>query len=256
MESLNNWWLRTVKLTDYIIVIPARFDSKRLSGKALVDISGKTLIERVFLAASRSQASEIIIATDSEKIKKVAQNFNAKTVITRVNHSSGTDRIAEVAEIKQWKADQIIVNLQGDCPLMPPENIDQVASLLFKNQDAGIASLATKVIDPEEINDPNVVKVDFDANGKAISFQRKISNYDDQKIYLWRHIGIYAYTIEALKIFSQHPRTKSEIETKLEQLRAFDLEMKIIIEEALIPPGPDVDTEEDLHKVRRILGAK
>ena len=256
MKLLNNWWVTTVKLTDYIIVIPARFDSKRLSGKALVDISGKTLIERVFLAASRSQASEIIIATDSEKIKKVAQNFNAKTVITRANHSSGTDRIAEVAEIKQWKADQIIVNLQGDCPLMPPENIDQVASLLFKNPDAGIASLATKVIGPEEINDPNVVKVDFDTNGKAISFRRKISNYDDQKICLWRHIGIYAYTIEALKIFSQHPRTKSEIETRLEQLRAFDLEMKIIIEEALIPPGPDVDTEDDLHKVRRILGAK
>ncbi len=245
-----------MKLTDYIIVIPARYDSKRLSGKALVDISGKTLIEHVFLAASKSQACEIIIATDSEKIKQVTQALDAKTVITRANHNSGTDRIAEVAEIENWQADQIIVNLQGDCPLMPPENIDQVASLLFKNPDAGIATLATKIIDPEEINDPNVVKVDFDANGKAISFRRKISNYDDQKICLWRHIGIYAYTIEALKIFSQHPRTKSEIETRLEQLRAFDLEMKIIIEEALIPPGPDVDTEDDLHKVRRILGAK
>ena len=245
-----------MKLTDYIIVIPARFDSKRLSGKALADISGKTLIEHVFLAASKSQASEIIIATDSEKIKQVTQNLDAKTVITRANHNSGTDRIAEVAEIENWKADQIIVNLQGDCPLMPPENIDQVASLLFKNPDAGIATLATKIIDPEEINDPNVVKVDFDANGKAISFRRKIKNSVDQRIDLWRHIGIYAYTIEALKIFSQHPRTKSEIEARLEQLRAFDLEMKIIIEEAVIPPGPDVDTEDDLHKVRRILGVK
>ena len=244
-----------MKLTDYIIVIPARFDSKRLSGKALVDISGKTLIELVYLAASKSQASEIIIATDSEKIKKVTQNLDAKTVITKANHNSGTDRIAEVAEIENWKEDQIIVNLQGDCPLMPPENIDQVASLLFKNPDAGIATLATKIIDPREINDPNVVKVDFDANGKAISFRRKIRNSVDQKICLWRHIGIYAYTIKALKIFSQHPRTKSEIEARLEQLRAFDLEMKIIIEEAVIPPGPDVDTEEDLHKVRRILGA-
>ncbi len=244
-----------MKLTDYIIVIPARFDSKRLSGKALVEISGKTLIEHVFLAASKSQASEIIIATDSEKIKQVTQNLDAKTVITRANHSSGTDRIAEVAEIENWKADQIIVNLQGDCPLMPPENIDQVASLLFKNPDAGIATLATKIIDPEEINDPNVVKVDFDTNGKAMSFRRKIKNSVDQKIGLWRHIGIYAYTIKALKIFSQHPRSKSEIKAKLEQLRAFDLEMRIIIEEAVIPPGPDVDTEEDLHKVCRILGA-
>ena len=114
-----------MKLTDYIIVIPARYDSKRLSGKALVDISGKTLIEHVFLAASKSQANEIIIATDSEKIKQVTQNLDAKTVITRANHNSGTDRIAEVAEIENWKADQIIVNLQGDCPLMPPENIDK-----------------------------------------------------------------------------------------------------------------------------------
>ena len=244
-----------MKLTDYIIVIPARFDSKRLSGKAIVDISGKTLIEHVFLAASKSQASEIIIATDSEKIKKVTQNLDAKTVITRVNHSSGTDRIAEVAEIENWKADQIIVNLQGDCPLMPPENIDQVASLLFKNPDAGIATLATKIVNPEEINDPNVVKVNFDVNGKAISFRRTIRHSVDQKIRLWRHIGIYAYTLSTLKKFSQHPRTKSEIVARLEQLRAFDLKMKIIIEEAVISPGPDVDTEQDLYTVRRILGA-
>ena len=206
-----------MKLTDYIIVIPARFDSKRLSGKALLDISGKTLIEHVFLAASKSQACEIIIATDSEKIKQVTQNLDAKTVITRANHNSGTDRIAEVAEIENWKADQIIVNLQGDCPLMPPENIDQVASLLFKNPDAGIATLATKIIDPEEINDPNVVKVDFDTNGKAMSFRRKIKNSVDQKIGLWRHIGIYAYTIKALKIFSH---SQNLVQSALIHIRA------------------------------------
>ena len=130
-----------MKLIDYIVVIPARFDSKRLPGKALLDIAGKTLIEHVFVAASKSQAREIIIATDSEKIKKVAENFNAKTVMTRTDHRSGTDRIAELAEIENWKEDQIVVNVQGDCPLMPPENIDQVASLLFKNRDAGIATL-------------------------------------------------------------------------------------------------------------------
>jgi 3-deoxy-manno-octulosonate cytidylyltransferase (CMP-KDO synthetase) len=242
-----------LKLTDYIIVIPARFDSKRLSGKALVDISGKTLIEHVFLAASKSKASEIIIATDSEKIKKVAHNLNAKTVITRTNHSSGTDRIAEVAEIENWKADQIIVNLQGDCPLMPSENIDQVASLLFKNPDAGIATLATKIIDQQEINDPNVVKVDFDPEGIALSFRRVIRDPSDYETCLWRHIGIYAYTARTLKIFSQHSRTKLEIEAKLEQLRAFDMDMKIIIEEAVITPGPDVDNEKDLNVVRSIF---
>lgn len=243
-----------MKLIDYIIVIPARFDSKRLPGKALVDISGKTLIEHVFLAASRSQAREIIVATDSEKIKQVAENLKVKTVMTSANHVSGTDRIAEVAEIEDWKGDQIIVNLQGDCPLMPPENIDQVASLLFRNSDAGIATLATKIVDPEEINDPNVVKVDFDSRGRAISFRRKIGRSIDHQTCLWRHIGIYAYTTTALKKFSQHPRTKFEIEARLEQLRAFDLKMKIIIEEAAIPPGPDVDTEQDLHVVRSILG--
>ena len=186
-------------MIDYIIVIPARFDSKRLPGKALVDISGKTLIEHVFSAASRSQAREIIVATDSEKIKQVAENLKVKTVMTSANHVSGTDRIAEVAEIEDWKGDQIIVNLQGDCPLMPPENIDQVASLLFKNSDAGIATLATKIVDPEEINDPNVVKVDFDSRGWAISFRRKIGHSIDHQTCLWRHIGIYAYTTTALK---------------------------------------------------------
>ena len=124
-----------MKLIDYIIVIPARFDSKRLPGKALVDISGKTLIEHVFSAASRSQAREIIVATASEKIKQVAENLKVKTVKTSAKHVSATDRIAEVAEIEGWKGDQIIVNLQGDSPLMPPENIGQVASLLFKNSD-------------------------------------------------------------------------------------------------------------------------
>ena len=244
-----------MKLIDYIVVIPARFDSKRLPGKALLDIAGKTLIEHVFVAASKSQAREIIIATDSEKIKKVAENFNAKTVMTRTDHMSGTDRIAELAEIENWKEDQIVVNVQGDCPLMPPENIDQVASLLFKNRDAGIATLATMIDDPEEINDPNVVKVNFDTNGSAISFQRKITNSLNEKIRQWRHIGIYAYTLKALKIFSKHPRTKLEIEASLEQLRAFDLKMKIIIAEAQISPGPDVDTEQDLSTVRRIFGA-
>ena len=244
-----------MKLIDYIVVIPARFDSKRLPGKALLDISGKTLIEHVFLAVSKSQASEIIIATDSEKIKKAVKNINAKTVMTRTSHRSGTDRVAEVAEIENWKEDQVIVNVQGDCPLMPPENIDQVASLLSKNRDAGIATLATKIVNPEEINDPNVVKVNFDINGKAISFRRKIRHSVDQKIRLWRHIGIYAYTLSTLKKFSQHPRTKSEIAARLEQLRAFDLKMKIIIEEAVISPGPDVDTEQDLYTVRRILEA-
>ena len=243
-----------MKLIDYIVVIPARFDSKRLPGKALLDIAGKTLIEHVFLAASKSQAREIIIATDSEKIKKVAENLCAKSVMTSADHRSGTDRIAEVAEIENWKEDQIIVNVQGDCPLMPPENINQVASLLFKKRDAGIATLATKIFDPEEINDPNVVKVTFDTNGRATSFRRKIQHSIDQKISQWRHIGIYAYTLKALKIFSQHPRTKSEIEARLEQLRVFDLKMNIIIEEAEISPGPDVDTKQDLSIVQRILG--
>jgi 3-deoxy-manno-octulosonate cytidylyltransferase (CMP-KDO synthetase) len=171
--------------------------------------------------------------------------------MTKRTHASGTDRINEVAELEYWEEDQIIVNLQGDSPLMPVENINQVAKLLSDSPDAGIATLATKILDPKELEDPNVVKVEFGESGQATSFDRKVESKSNQ-IY-WRHLGIYSYRVGTLKYFSQHERTKEEAAVRLEQLRAFDLNMEIVIQEANIVPGPEVDTESDLNVVRAIM---
>ncbi len=236
---------------NFIVVIPARFDSERLYGKALLNLNGKSLIEHVYCAALKSDAKGILIATDSNQIKEVTENFDAKTIMTKKTHASGTDRINEVAELECWEEDQIIVNLQGDSPLMPAENINQVAQLLFDRPDAGIATLATKILDPQELEDPNVVKVEFDKSGRANSFDRKVESKNNQMY--WRHLGIYAYRVGTLKSFSQHERSEEEVAARLEQLRAFDLNIEIVIQEASIIPGPEVDTESDLNVVRAIM---
>ena len=236
---------------DFIIVIPARFDSERLYGKALLNLNGKSLIEHVYSVALKSDAKGILIATDSNQIKEVTENFDAKTIMTKKTHASGTDRINEVAELECWEEDQIIVNLQGDSPLMPAENINQVAKLLSDSPNAGIATLATKILDSKELEDPNVVKVEFNESGLAISFNRKVKSKSNQMY--WRHLGIYAYRVGTLKSFSQHERSEEEVAARLEQLRAFDLNMEIVIQEASLVPGPEVDTEADLNVVRAIM---
>ena len=223
----------------YSIVIPARYDSKRLPGKALEDINGKTMIERAYEAALGSQADEIIIATDSE--------------ITSSEHKSGTDRVNEVAVIENWSDEMIIVNLQGDNALMPSKNIDQVAKLLFDNPTYSIATLATNFLSKDEEEDENAVKVFFDKEtDEAITFKRQLKTYGNTTVNYMRHIGIYAYTRSSLRTFSDSEPSSEEEEEKLEQLRAYDLKLRIIVGKASITPGPDVDTYEDLLLVNSI----
>ena len=239
---------------DYVIVIPARYESIRLPGKPVVDIQGKTLIQRVYDAAIKSSAKDVIIATDSQIIMDITKDFNAKTIMTDSTHQSGTDRINEIANYENWDDDQVIVNLQGDNPLMPHENIDQLAKMIIETPGLNLATLATLIIEEKDIEDPNVVKVDFIPSTKqAISFKRTVNNHKDEKRKFWRHIGIYSYTRNSLKVFSNGEPSENEIKYKLEQLRAFDLGMNIIVDEAEKIPGPDVDTIEDLEAVRRIF---
>lgn len=239
---------------DYVIVIPARYESIRLPGKPLVDVEGKALIQRVYDAAIKSSAKDVIIATDSQIIMDITKDFNAKTIMTDSTHQSGTDRINEIANYENWDDDQVIVNLQGDNPLMPHENIDQLARMIIETPGLNLATLATLIIEEKDIEDPNVVKVDFIPSTKqAISFKRKINIHKDEKRKFWRHIGIYAYTRNSLKVFSNAEPSENEIKYKLEQLRAFDLGMNIIVDEAEKIPGPDVDTIQDLEAVRRIF---
>ena len=237
----------------FSIVIPARYASKRLPGKALKDINGKPMIQRVHEAALGSQATEVIVATDSEKIKEVCNQFGAECLMTKQQHRSGTDRVNEIAEILDWPNEQIIVNLQGDNALMPSENIDQVAKLLFDNPSYSIATLATNFLSKDEEEDRNAVKVFINKEtNEAITFKRNLKDYDNQSVNYSRHIGIYAYTRSSLRTFSDSDPSIDEKEEKLEQLRAYGLKLRIIVGKASVTPGPDVDTYDDLLLVNSI----
>lgn len=236
-------------MNDFYVVIPSRLDSKRLARKALALIDGKPLIQWVYQRAIASKAKNVLIATDSKEIASVARSFGAIVEMTNEDHKSGTDRIFEVCDRLKWDDDQIVVNLQGDNPLMQPENINQIAQMM---NDCDIATLSTPIQDHEMI-DPNVVKVLADpSSNEAIFFKRNI-NSDDSKESLGRHIGIYAYNVASLKRFSLSPQSEDEKKEKLEQLRAYSLDMIIKVEEALSIPGPDVDTPDDLKLVQAIL---
>ena len=236
-------------MNEFNVVIPSRLDSKRLPRKALAVINGKPLIEWVHQRAIESAAKIVLIATDSEEIASVAKAFGAKVEMTSTDHHSGTDRIFEVCERRNWNDEEIVVNLQGDNPLMPYENINQIAQMM---NECDIATLSAPLKE-NEIMDPNVVKVLSDPiNNAAISFKRNINKDEDLKGFR-RHIGIYAYRVASLRKFSLSPQSDDEQKEKLEQLRAYSLNMRIKIEEAMLIPGPDVDTPDDLDLVQSIL---
>ena len=236
-------------MNDFYVVIPSRLDSKRLARKALALIDGKPLIQWVYHRAIASKAKSVIIATDSEEIASVARSFGAIVELTNEDHKSGTDRIFEVCDRLNWDDDQVVVNLQGDNPLMPSENINQIGQMM---NDCDIATLSAPIQD-HEIIDPNVVKVSTDpSSNDALFFKRNINSVDFKKN-LGRHIGIYAYNVASLKRFSLSPQSEDEKKEKLEQLRAYSLDMRIKVEEAQLIPGPDVDTQDDLKLVQSIL---
>jgi 3-deoxy-manno-octulosonate cytidylyltransferase (CMP-KDO synthetase) len=243
------------------VVIPARFASTRLPGKALLPIGGKPMLQWVYERASSAGASEVLIATDDERIAGAARAFGAQVVMTARAHTSGTDRIAEVARSRNWAADEIVVNVQGDEPLIPAAAIAQVARLLAANPAGDIGKLATVLESLEELLDPNVVKVVTDIHGMALYFSRAPIpwNCDSAPLGLAsqsnfagarRHRGIYAYRVASLLRFAQLPHGMLEQREKLEQLRALEHGLRIHVEEALERPGPDVNTLADLERVR------
>jgi 3-deoxy-manno-octulosonate cytidylyltransferase (CMP-KDO synthetase) len=238
------------------VVIPARFGSTRLPGKVLLEIAGKSVLEWVHGRARASRAREVIVATDDERIASAARAFKADVVMTAASHPSGTDRIAEVARARGWKDDEIVVNVQGDEPLMPPALVDQVAELLVTG-GADIGTLSSPLQDSTDLADPNVVKVVADAQGRALYFSRAPIpwNRDDpgRPREARRHVGIYAYRVSALKRLTTLPASKLEQLEKLEQLRALENGLVIRVAEARERPGQDVNTAEDLARVAREL---
>jgi 3-deoxy-manno-octulosonate cytidylyltransferase (CMP-KDO synthetase) len=239
------------------VVIPARFGSTRLPGKALISIAGKPMVQWVYERSRSSRAAEVIIATDDQRISDAGQEFGATVVMTGANHQSGTDRIAEVARAKGWGGNDIVVNVQGDEPLMPHELIDQVAQLLLGNATAGLATLSAPLTRLEDLLDPNVVKVVTDPGGRALYFSRAPIPWDrdNQKSFQGarRHIGIYAYRVSALLRMASLSPTPLEQTEKLEQLRALENGIEIRVADAVQKPGADVNTREDLERVAALL---
>lgn len=239
------------------VAIPARYASQRLPGKPLLQIAGKPMIQHVFEHAIQSGAQDVVIATDDERIQSVAQIFGATVCMTSSTHESGSDRIAEAAVMLGWRDDTIVVNLQGDEPMMPAANIRQVAENLHKHARASIATLCTPINDTRIFNDPNVVKVVTDRDGLALYFSRAPIPMDREQsnldVYGSRHIGLYAYRLSYLKKYLNSPRCQIETLERLEQLRALWLGDKIHVDEALEAPGMGVDTREDLQRVEALL---
>jgi 3-deoxy-manno-octulosonate cytidylyltransferase (CMP-KDO synthetase) len=237
------------------VVIPARYDSVRLPGKPLADIHGKPMIVWVYEAARRSRAAEVIVATDDESIAAACRTARARVELTATHHASGTDRIAELATRLAWADDDIVVNVQGDEPLLPPALIDQVAGLLENEPAAGVATLVTPLRDERELDDPNVVKVVSDAAGGALYFSRAPIPYSRDgalSASARRHIGIYAYRARSLKAIAAARPCPPETAERLEQLRALWLGIRIRVADALEVPPRAVDTAEDLAEVRRL----
>jgi 3-deoxy-manno-octulosonate cytidylyltransferase (CMP-KDO synthetase) len=247
------------------IVIPARYGSTRLPGKPLVMLAGMTMIERVWRQASAAGIGEVIIATDDERIAAAARGFGGEVRLTGRDHASGTDRLAEVARAERWPDEDIVVNVQGDEPLLPPANVAQVAALLAADPGAAMATLSTPLDSAEEFRDPNVVKV-VAARGRALYFSRSplpwhrsIAGGGPDSLDPWsgaeRHLGLYAYRVGVLREVAGLEPTPLERSERLEQLRLLESGMAIAIARAGSAPGPGVDTPEDARTVGALLAS-
>lgn len=248
-------------MNNYRVIIPARYASTRLPGKPLLDIAGKPMIQRVYEQACQSNAKEVVIATDDERIADCAEQFGGKVVMTSADHESGTDRLHEVVSKLGLDDDDIVVNVQGDEPLIPPKVIEQVANNLAQSS-ASIATLCEPIESIDAVFDPNAVKVVADAQGYALYFSRApIPFARDQYtgdatktlpelIPVQRHIGIYAYRVSLLHDFVRWGSCPLEKTECLEQLRAMWHGAKIHVQQAIEAPPPGVDTQADLERVR------
>jgi len=241
----------------FTVVIPARFGATRLPGKPLLDINGKPMIQHVYERAQQSEATAVYIATDDERIQEAAGQFGAEAILTDSNHLSGTDRIYEVAEKLSLGEEEIVVNVQGDEPLIPPAAINQVAGNLEHHPLAGIASLHEVISDTDEIISPHAVKVVCDIDGYALYFSRSTIPYGSsaQAKNCLRHIGIYAYRVATLQKYVSWPPGLLEVQEKLEQLRALYNGIKIHMAPACEKVPAGIDTERDLQTARKLLGA-
>jgi 3-deoxy-manno-octulosonate cytidylyltransferase (CMP-KDO synthetase) len=246
-------------MIEFVVVIPARYASERLPGKPLREIAGKPMLQHVFERGQESGALDVVIATDDERIAEAVESFGATLCMTSIDHKSGTDRLAEVARIHGWSDETIIVNLQGDEPLMPPPLLGQCAALL-DDERADVATLASPMLSDDDFKNPNIVKAVVDYEGFALYFSRAVIPHARSaaaaklaRETALQHHGIYAYRNAVLQQIVEANQSPLEIAEQLEQLRALSLGMKIKVGIPATRPGPGVDTEEDLQAVVELL---
>jgi len=243
--------------TPFLVVIPARLASTRLPNKPLADIAGKPMVVRVAERALMSGASRVVIAVDDQSIFDACKAHGLDVMLTSKDHSTGTDRLSEVVRKLNLQDDEIVVNVQGDEPLIPPDLITDVAKTLSQHPQASIATAALAIHDPAEINNPNVVKVVMSQSHQALYFSRSAipfsRNPEQHQAQHYRHIGMYAYRASFLKKFSQLPPAPIEEAEALEQLRALwhGHAIQVLLTDEAPPPG--VDTTEDLERVRQVF---
>ncbi|TXH96392.1 MAG: 3-deoxy-manno-octulosonate cytidylyltransferase [Rheinheimera sp.] len=243
----------------FVVVIPARYASSRLPGKPLADIAGKTMIERVWAQARLSGACRVVIATDDARVEAVAKAFGAEVVMTSAQHNSGTERLAEVVQLLALTPEQVVVNVQGDEPFIPPAIIAQVAQNLAGQHKARMATLSVPLMHQDDVTNPNVVKVVCDKDGYALYFSRSTVPFDRDgaftaafsRIYR-RHIGIYAYRAGFIQDYVRWPVSELEQIECLEQLRVLWQGEAIHVDTALEVPALGVDTPADLEKARAV----
>ena len=250
----------------FTVLIPARMASSRLPDKPLADLAGIPMVVRVAQRAKDASASRVVVATDDERVLAVCQSHGVEAIMTRSDHLSGSDRLAEACEILKLKDQEIVVNVQGDEPLIAPESIDAVAQLLANRDDCSMSTLAHEIDNVEEFSSPHVVKVVLDARNTALYFSRapiawwrdgfssgisKLANPAPL-----RHVGLYAYRVQFLRVFPQLSPAPLEMLESLEQLRALWHGHRIAVHVSEHAPGPGIDTPEDLARVRRFFEGK
>jgi 3-deoxy-manno-octulosonate cytidylyltransferase (CMP-KDO synthetase) len=248
-------------MTSFVVVIPARYASTRFPGKPLAELDGKPMVAHVVDRARESGAEEVIVATDDERIADAVRSSGCTVAMTRADHATGTDRIAEVVKQRGWNDDTIVINAQGDEPLMPPEMISAVANKLDQFPDAAIATACHAIHEAAEFMDTNAVKVVFDQRGYALYFSRAPIPWprDDfaadrsqlpPDFPAYRHIGIYAYRCSFLRAYAKLPPATLEKFESLEQLRALANGYRIVVSVAAQAPPPGIDTPDDLERAR------
>lgn len=256
-------------MTSFDVLIPARLASTRLPRKLLAEIGGVPMVVRVARQAQASGADRVIVATDSEEIRSIAQQWDVEAVLTSPTHECGTDRLAEAARLLGLRPDRIVVNVQGDEPLIPPALIREVATLLGRTTDCSIATAAHTIEDFETFLNPNVVKVVTSLRGHALYFSRAAIPVQrgasapacgplpqELRQVALRHLGIYAYRVGMMHLLQRLEAAPLERLESLEQLRALWHGLGIVVHRTLLDPGVGVDTAQDLETVRALVQAR